>query len=251
MSALTSDEMPLKIWLAIWRFYRRYHRYEVEGLEKLDMGRSGLIVGYHGRPLSLDTCMLGVAVYEQRGYLPHGIIHGAFDHNPTLKWLIDGLQFVTGDGPALHQAIARHEHIITAPGGTREGCRSFRHRYEVHWGRRRGYLRLALKYDLPIIPVACDGADDTYIGLNDGHAWGKRLKVPYRLPAWLGLGPLGLWPLSPPFPVKLRQRIGDPIDLQADGPVDPRDAEALDALHERVTSAVQGIMDDLRSPANR
>ncbi len=242
-TAAQGEVLPLKLWLNAWRFWRRYHRYEVQGLENLQTGRAGLIVGYHGRPLALDMCILGVEVYERMGYLPHGIIHGYFEQNPALKWLIDGLQFVTGDSQALRDVIARGEHIVTVPGGTREGCRSFRHRYEVDWGKRTGYIRLALKYDLPIIPVACSGVDDTYIGLNDGYAWGKRLNVPYRLPAWVGLGPLGLWPFSPPFPVKMRQVIGEPIDLTADGPVDPTDRAALLALHQKVTGKVQALLE--------
>jgi len=108
-------------------------------------------------------------------------------------------------------------------------------------------VRLALKYDMPIIPVGATGVDDTYIGLNDGYAWGKRLRVPARLPFWLGVGPLGLWPLSPPFPVKIRQRIGAPIDLQDGGPIDPTDREALLDCQRRVKSAVQDLIDGLRA----
>jgi 1-acyl-sn-glycerol-3-phosphate acyltransferase len=129
------------------------------------------------------------------------------------------------------------------PGGTREGCRSSLHRYEVAWGDRTGYLRLALRYGLPVVPVAASGVDDTYLALNDGYALGKRLRVPARLPLWLGIGPLGLWPLSPPFPVKIVQHIGEPIDLAREGPVDPGDREALLALHRKVARAVQDLLD--------
>jgi hypothetical protein len=183
-----------------------------------------------------------VTLYEQLGYMPHGVIHGAFERQPTLKWLIDGLGFVTGDGEGMAAAVARGELILVQPGGTREGCRSFRHRYQVDWGERVGYLRLALRYGLPIVPVAASGVDDGYIGLNDGYTLGKRLGVPHQLPVWLGLGPTGLWPFSPPFPVKVRQVVGEPIDLTAGGPVDPGDRPALLALHRKVAAAVQALL---------
>ncbi len=240
------ENVPLAVWLNTWRFWRGYHRYEVEGFEHLESGRASLIVGYHGRPLAVDMCILGVEAYERLGYLPHGIIHGYFGLNPALKWFIDGLGFVTGDDGSLQAAVDRGEHIVTVPGGVREGCRSWRERYRVNWGRRVGYLRLALKYDLPIVPVACVGADDTYIGLNDGYTWANRLKIPYRLPAWIGVGPLGLWPLSPPFPARFRQIIGAPIDLKTFGPVDLNDREALLPMHERVTSTIQSMLDENR-----
>jgi hypothetical protein len=159
-----------------------------------------------------------------------------------MKWVVDGLGFVTGDGEDLARVVARGEHVFVTPGGIKEGCRSFRHRYEVDWGNRMGYVRLALKHRLPIVPVAAAGVDDTYLGLNDGHALGKRLGAPARLPVWLGLGPLGLWPISPPFPAKFRQLIGAPIDLEAEGPVDPRDTTAIEALHRRVQREVGALL---------
>ncbi len=234
---------PRDVWLAYWRLMRRWHRYEVSGLENLD-GGPALIVGYHGRPIAHDLCMLTVEVFERHGYLPHGIIHGAFGHRPRLKAFIDDLGFVTGDGPELSAAVERGEHVLVAPGGTREGCRSARHRYRVAFGRRTGYVKLAARLRIPIVPVAADGVDDTFIGLNDGHWLGERVKMPLGLPVWFGAGPLGLWPLSPPVPVRIRQRIGQPIP-----PPETNDPDAVVHTHQRVMQAVQDLLDTSRGAA--
>jgi 1-acyl-sn-glycerol-3-phosphate acyltransferase len=241
-----SLNVPLAAWLAGFRLMRRYHRYEVEGLEHLDRRDACLLVAYHGRPIAFDLCMLTVTLHERLGYMPHGVVHGAVESNPLMQWVSDGLGFVTGDGDAVAAAVARGEHILVQPGGTREGCRSFRHRYRVDWGERTGYLRLAIRHRLPIVPVAAAGIDDGYIGFNDGYALGKRLGVPYRLPLWFGAGLTGLFPLSPPFPVKIRQVIGEPIDPFARGrvdPDDPGDRNRLLALHHDVAGAVQALLD--------
>jgi hypothetical protein len=235
--------LPREAWLTAFRALRRYHRYEVLGMEHLERPGAVLIVSYHGRPLALDNCMLTVSVYERLGYLPHGVIHGYFGENPALRWLIDGLGFVTGDGEEIAQAVAQGEHILVQPGGTREGCRSVRHRYEVDWGERIGYLRLALKYRLPIVPVAGAGVDDGYIGLNDGYVWGQRLGLPHRLPLWLGVGIGGLWPLALPLPVKMTQIIGEPIDLHLRERIDREDRQALLTVHRVVIHAVQALLD--------
>jgi len=204
-------------------------------------GRSALICGYHGRPLAHDLCMLTTVVEERLGYLPHGVIHAAFEKSQLGRRFIDGLGFVTGDGPSMTAAIARGEHILVAPGGTAEGCRPFWDHTRVSWGRRTGYLKLAIRHNLPIIPVACAGTDWTYIGLNDGYRLGKRVGMPARLPLWGGLGPLGLWPFSPPFPVRLTQRVGAPIRLPSG--VDPESRAELLALHGQVTTAVQSLLE--------
>ena len=240
------DDLPKRFWRLQFQLLRRWHRYEVVGMEHLPRDRSALLVGYHGRPLALDLCMLTVAIDDALGYLPHGVIHGYFGENRVLRWLIDGLGFVTGDGDAIEQAVARGEHILVQPGGTREGCRSVRHRYQVDWGNRTGYLRLAIKHRLPIIPIAGDGVDDGYIGLNDGYALGQRLGMPGRLPLWFGVGLGGLWPLAPPLPVKMTQHIGAPLVAHLAPSVDPSDRAALLTLHEEVKAAVQRLLDEAR-----
>jgi 1-acyl-sn-glycerol-3-phosphate acyltransferase len=238
--------IPLATWLAAFRVLRAWHRYEVQGLETLLQPGAKLIVAYHGRPVALDQCMLTVSLHERLGYLPHGIIHGYFGQNRLLRRWIDGLGFVTGDGPELAEAVARGEHVLVQPGGTREGCRSFRHRYQVDWGERLGYLRLAIRHGLPIVPVAGNGVDDAYVGLNDGYALGRRLGVPAGIPVWMGLGATGVWPLALPFPVKITQLVGAPIQRHLRGGIDPSDRAALVALHQEVRGSVQALMDGAR-----
>lgn len=234
------------LWLGWWSAMRRYHRFEVRNLEAVERGGAALIVGYHGRPVARDLCMLQTLIYERTGALPYAVMHATYETTPVLRWLIEGGGFVTGDGSQMENLVKGGTKIMVTPGGTREGCRSFRHRYRVDWGGRLGYLRLALKYKLPILPTASSGVDDTYIGLNDGYAWGKRLRIPGRMPAWIGVGPLGLWPLSPPYPVKITLHVGAPIDF-SDDKVDPNDRQALLALHARVTGAVQSLLDEARA----
>lgn len=226
-------------WLGYWNVMRRYHRYGVEGLEHLLDHRPALVVGYHGRPIAHDLCMLQALVTERTGRVPRAFIHESAARIPVARDIVEGMEFVTGLGAALDEAVARGDHIIVTPGGTREGCRSIRHRYRVDWGRRRGYVRLAMKHGLPIVPAAGRGVDDTYLGLNDGYKLGKRLGVPGKMPVWFGVGPTGLWPASPPWPVRITTALGTPI--VPDG--DPNDERDVERLHERVTNAVQALLE--------
>jgi 1-acyl-sn-glycerol-3-phosphate acyltransferase len=239
---LTGPVAARAAWLAYWKAMRSYHRFEVTGLANLERPGAALIVGYHGRPFAHDLCMFQSFMADRTGAMPHAVIHEAFARIPVLRWLVESGAFVTGDGEEMRAILARGERVIVTPGGTREGLRSFRDRYRVNWGGRLGYVRLALKYGLSIIPTASAGVDDAYLGLNDGHAWGRRL--PGGFPLWLGVGPLGLWPLSPPFPVKITLHVGEPIAL---GKVEPDDRAGLLALHARVTGAVQALLDGARA----
>jgi 1-acyl-sn-glycerol-3-phosphate acyltransferase len=242
-SPLLPPGVPRWVWLKAWGALRAYHRFEVRGVERLDGIGPAMLVGYHGRPIAHDLCMLSVTLHERYGYVPHGVVHAAVERSRLMRWVSDDLGFVTGDGVAVDEAVRRGELLVVQPGGTREGCRSFRHRYRVDWGERTGYLRLALRHRLPIVPVAASGVDDAYFGLNDGYALGKRLRMPARLPVWAGVGIAGLWPLSPPFPVKIVQHVGEPIDLSGEAEAALADRDVLLSLHRRVAAAVQSLLD--------
>ena len=240
--------LQLAIWLPYWRLRMRYHRYTVEGLEHLDGPQAKLIAGYHGRGVALDMCMLNIAIYDRLHYMPHSLMHRVSALVPWWHWLLDGLEFFVGDGPALAAAVRRGEHLIVTPGGALEACRRWDDSYRVHWGEHVGYVRLAVKYGLPIVPVGAAGADSTYIGLNDGPAFGRRFGIPknYAYLAWLGLGPLGLYPWSPPFPARFHQIVGAPIDPHDDGVTSPGDRDGLLRVHRRVAASVQVLIDRAR-----
>ena len=246
MNLPAAHGLPLAIWLNYWRLRMRYHRYEVHGLDHLAGPRAALVVGYHGRPTAYDMCMLSVEMHQRHGYLPHGIFHSTFRKIPGWRWLIDGMGGIYGDDERLRAVVERGEHIVTVPGGTREAYRSFRQRYRVDWGERVGYLRFAIKYGLPIIPVGASGVDDVHLGLNDGYRLGKRVGMPGGIPLWLGVGLVGVFPLTVSFPVKIRQMVGAPMTATADGNLDPSDRDALLEVHRGVVAAVQGLVDRAR-----
>jgi len=246
------ERLAQRGWIDYWRMFQRYHRYSIEGLEHLEDDRALLIAGYHGRPLALDMCMFTVAFYDHFGYLPHGVVHRGLKSFPPFKAFTDALGFVIDDGPEIALAVERGEHIVVTPGGGQEGCRSFRHRYKVAWQGRLGYVRLAAKYALPIVPVAGAGADDTYFGLNNAEALGRRLGVPrhWAFALWLGVGPLGLYPFSPPFPVRIHQFVGEPIDPWDGKPQPTASPATIEKVHERVVAAVQALLDRGRAWKN-
>jgi 1-acyl-sn-glycerol-3-phosphate acyltransferase len=179
--------------------------------------------------------------------LPLALVHHGFLKNVYLRWLTQGLGWATGKGPELDEAIDRGRHVILAPGGDREGLRPGWIRYEVDWGDHLGYLRLAVSRGCPIVPVAASGVDDAYFGLFDGHRLARRLGNRGSIPLWLGLGPLGPWPFSPPFPVRIHQVIGEPIGPEVWGDIDLGDQAALEALHAHI----QGRVAELSQRARR
>jgi 1-acyl-sn-glycerol-3-phosphate acyltransferase len=238
----------IRLPLASFRFWTQYFRFETEGFDVLASTEPALIVGYHGGPWTFDLWMLAVRMHDELGYFPGACWHPIWWRFPVLRETVAELGGLPGAPTDLDVAAmkARGEHLVLAPGGTREGLRPFWKGYRVDFGGRRGYLRLAYAHDLPIIPVVASGLDETFLGLNDAYALSKRLFGQEEVPTWLALGLGGLWPLALPFPVKIRQRIGAPVRLGS-LPASSEDRDdALEEAHTRVTTEMQSMLDALR-----
>jgi 1-acyl-sn-glycerol-3-phosphate acyltransferase len=240
----------LRFWLRAGETLAAWHRYGVVGIEKLDVPGPKLLIAYHGRGLATDMIVLSSLLYQRHGRLPHSFLHGAFAAHPRLAAFNVALGFVTADGPDVAAAAQRGEDFILLPGGTREANRTWKVRYKVDWGKRAGFLRMALTHGLTLVPIAAAGVDSTYIGLTDGYEVSKRLNLPERVPGWLAVGPLGLFPPSPPFPVRVLQVIGDPIDPLSFG-VAPDDRDGLSAASMDIQRRIQALLDHARDLKRR
>lgn len=241
------SEAALRVWLATMGAWKRYFRYTVEGLEHLASHDAQIVVGYHGRPLAYDLFMLGAEVYRQQGYLPLAIVHRDFMRVPGTRWLVEGLEWSVGRGPELELAIEQGRHVILAPGGTREGARPAWVRDQVDWGDHLGYLRLAVSRGLEIVPVGAAGVDDTYFGVLDGAAIARRWPRVPSANLYLGFGPLGPWPWSPPFPARIDQIVGAPITASDYAGLGPGDDAGLRRLHLDIQGRVQALIEQARA----
>ncbi len=236
------SDRVLDAYASLCGLHARWFRYRVEGFAHLPE-RSSLICGYHGRP-AYDMFMLMALIRRRRGRHVYGITHRAVIANPLTASLFRAFGLYAGDDAETAEIVRRGDHVAVLPGGTRECFRSSRVLYEVDWGRRRGYLRFALRHGLPIVPVASSGVDEFFRIYGDGYRNGMRFFGTDLLPLCLPLGLGGLpFPLGAPRPVHVRQHVGEPIELDGD----PEDDDFLDAAHLRVTSAVQDLIEAARS----
>ncbi len=63
------DSLLLRGVLAGFRAMARYSRFEVQGIEHLLEGPSGMLIGYHGRPFTLDYYYLCAHMHARYGWL--------------------------------------------------------------------------------------------------------------------------------------------------------------------------------------
>src|SRR5438270_897121 len=116
---------------------------------------------------------------------------------------------------------------------------------------RTGFVKLAIRSGVPIVPVSTVGGPDSMPVL----ATGKRLAQALRLDkiARLKMFPIAIqmpWGISPallpevPLPTKIRTAFGNPIELDCD-PERAEDQSYLDSKYQEVTASIQRGMDAL------
>ena len=236
----------------MWLLASLYFRAEVRGLEKIPSTGPVLLVGNHsGGNVTPDTTVLTLAFatyfgVERRFY--------QLAHNLVLS--MPGLGFLRKYGTvaasprnaqlALEQGAA----LLVYPGGDYEVHRPSWETGKVDFGGRKGWIRLALEKDVPIVPVVSLGGQETALFLSRGEGLSKllrldkmfRLKVlpiSLSLPWIVNVGDMmGHLPL----PAKIRIRVLDPIQLREEFGKDPD----LDDVYDHVLGRMQAALDHMR-----
>lgn len=227
----------------------RYFKPDVRGLERIPAG-AGLYVGNHNACLlSPDTFVWGLEVLRQRGIedLPYGLGHEIAIALPGLRSLLVPLGAVRASHDNAARLFATGRKALVYPGSEYDAMRPYRDRNLVKFGSRRGYLRLALRHDVPIIPVVAAGAHETLLIIDDCQWLAKLLRADrwLRLKAWplalsvpwgLTLGPV---PPHLPLPTRIFVEILDPIRFDRRGDEAASDHDYVEGCHQRVVETMQ------------
>ncbi|MCZ7687664.1 MAG: hypothetical protein M5U28_56555 [Sandaracinaceae bacterium] len=139
------------------------------------------------------------------------------------------------------------------PGGDLDSMRPFRDRDRVVFGPRRGYVRLALRAGVPIVPVVAAGAHATSLVLTDGRALARalglqralRLEVcPVTVSVPWGLV-VGITPPYVPMPTRILVEVMEPIAFDRCGEEAAADRDYVERCHERVHGAMEATLERL------
>ena len=239
------SQLPL-MWLAA----TLYHRADVRGFERIPEDRPVLFVGNHSggnTPADSVVFMLAFNTYFGVDRPVYALAHALVTAFPIVgrfgkKWGI-----ITADPDIGKAALERGACVLVYPGGDIETHRPWTARNEIRFDGRKGFLRLAKEAGVPIVPVVSVGGQETFVPLTDGRRIAETLKlrelarlkilpVSLALPWGLNVGDfLGHWPL----PVKIKQEVLEPID------VEERFGDDLDAAYDYVTGRMQETLTEL------
>jgi len=233
---------------------RAYFRPVIRGLDRIPAGPA-LYVGNHNGAASWDSYTFFGEVYERLGidYVPYGLGHELTISLPVIHQMVVPLGAIRASHDNAHRVFSRGAKLLVYPGSDYDAFRAYRDRNRVIFGPRRGYIRLALRERVPIIPVVSAGAHEVIYILDDGQWLARALRLDklFRTKAWpIALSfPLGLTVFPPffhvPWPSKFYQEALPPMTFEPDGPAAADDADHVERCHQHVLSAMQQALDRL------
>jgi 1-acyl-sn-glycerol-3-phosphate acyltransferase len=247
-----------------WEFFERqkyfwnplmdyWFRMEVEGWESLP-APPALLIGIHsGAPFVWDAWTIGVQWWRHfgRDRPLHGTAHDALMAVPLVGAYFRRMGVLPAAGDSITSALAARRDVALWPGGERDSLRQWVKRDQAILAGRTGFIRLAIRCGVPIVPISTVGGPDAMPILATGQRIAKGLRLD-RV-ARLKMFPLALqvpWGLSPallpelPLPTKIRTAFQPPVELDRD-PDRAKDETYVEAKYEEVRAAIQQGMDAL------
>jgi 1-acyl-sn-glycerol-3-phosphate acyltransferase len=227
-----------------------YFRGEVRGIENIPEDGPVLLVGNHsGGTLIADTFVFTAKFYEHFG--PdrrfHQLAHDVAARMPGLgirKW---GTVVASHDNA--RKAFDLGAPVLVYPGGDHETFRPTWESDKIDFGGRKGFIRLAIEQNVPIVPVVAIGGQETAFFLGQGRGISRRLRLerltrikvfPVQLAPPLGVTLMDL-PLRVPLPAKITVEVLPPIDLEErfGGDAEPEE------IYDEVTGDMQDALSNL------
>ena len=236
--------------------YASWFRPEVRGFDRLPERGPFLVVGNHsGGQMPPDLPVLLTAWWRERGEDEpvYALFHSFFLGIPGVGPVMARAGAVEA-GPAAAEAVLRDGGIlIDFPGGDHEVFRPWWERNRIEFGGRLGFVRLALRTGVPVVPAVSVGGQETLVVLARGERLARHLRLDrlFRIKVMpLVAGPpFGLVPggiPTFPLPAKITVELGEPVDWAArHGPDAAQDDAVVQACYDELVSTMQATLDRL------
>ncbi len=256
------DPKTIQYWMPVWGwFYQHYFRVKTSGWEHISPDQTTLFVGSHnGGFSSPDMFMTFYAWFQQFGIERpvYGLMHeNVWKINPAMAHEAVKVGAIQAHPKMAIAALKQGASVLVYPGGAEDVFRPHWMRDQIYFAGRQGFIKLALRHEVPIVPIISVGAHDTLLVLADIYPIAQQLHE-WGLPWWLDIDPvvfpiyLGLpWGLAIgplphlPLPVPIHIRICPPIVFDRYGQEAATDRAYVQACYNRVRQEMQQSLDKL------
>ena len=231
--------------------YRHWFRVEWEGMENIPADGGALLVANHAGAIPSDAPAIMHGIETDLGRPVYGLAEHVFRQLPIVStWWARGGGVTANPHNAYRLLREQQQLALVFPEGTKGTSKPYTERYKLRRFGRGGFVEIAMRAGVPVIPIAVVGAEESMpIVVNIGGL-AKFLGVPYFpiTANMLAFGPLGLLAY---FPAKFRIRVLDPIHFDV-APDQPRYSRSKvmdhsEEIRERIQEALYDMLRKRRS----
>jgi len=225
--------------------YRYWFRVEWDGLEKIPQQGGALLIANHAGAIPSDAPAIMHGIERELGRPVYGLADFFFRTLPVVGTLWSR----TGGVPAHPDNAFRLLHdqqqlALVFPEGTKATSKTYSDRYRLRRFGRGGFVEIAMRAGVPIIPIAVVGAEESMPIIFRVPGVARVLNLPY-FPVTansLLMGPLGYITY---FPVKFKFRVLDPVSFDVEPGLDRYSRSRVMDEAEGIRSTMQDALHDM------
>jgi 1-acyl-sn-glycerol-3-phosphate acyltransferase len=226
-------------------YYRYWFRVEQEGVEHVPSEGGALLVANHSGALPPDAPMIMQAVRNEHPSPRPLYMLGEhwFKGYPGVGMLTNKIGLVPAH-PANAQRLLGDEGrlALVFPEGAKGSGKLYWQRYRLRRFGRGGFVRTALRAQVPIVPIAVVGAEEAMPIFAHMRMLQKLSGLIY-FPVNHAFPHFGLAAAAMYLPAKFKIRFLEPISLDRYAPEDADDLELVQSLSETVRGRIQRELD--------
>jgi 1-acyl-sn-glycerol-3-phosphate acyltransferase len=231
--------------------YSKWFRAEWEGLEKVPTDGGALLVANHAGAIPSDAPVIMHGIEKELERPCYGLADYFFRTVPVVGTLWARSGGVSARPANAYRLLKEQRQLaLVFPEGTKGPSKSFTDRYQLRRFGRGGFIEIAMRAGVPVIPIAVVGSEEAMPVVLRLPALARALGIPYFpiTANLLVLGPLGI---VAPFPAKFKLRVLDPVRF--DVPTDQerysksRIMEESERIRSQLQEAVYDMLRDRRS----
>ena len=192
--------------------YRNWFRAQWEGLEKIPREGGALLVANHAAAIPSDAPVIMHGIEEELGRPVYGLADYIFKAMPVVGTLWSRVGGVPAHPENAYRLLREQgELVLVFPEGSKGPGKTYAERYRLSRFGRGGFVEIAMRAGVPVVPIAVVGAEESMPILLKSNALAKLMNIPYFpiTANMLLFGPLLGTLLY--LPAKFKLRVLDPV----------------------------------------
>jgi 1-acyl-sn-glycerol-3-phosphate acyltransferase len=234
--------------------YDRWHRVEWEGLDRIPTTGGALLVANHAGAIPSDAPAIMHGIERDLDRPVYGLADELFKQLPVVGTVWSRVGGVLAHPDNAYRLLREQQQLaLVFPEGTKGTGKTYGERYQLRRFGRGGFVQIAMRAGVPIIPIAVVGSEEAMPIVWKSPQLARWFGLPYlpvtaNMFAFAPLGPAGAL-LA--FPAKIKIRVLEPVhfDVEPDQPRYSRSRimEESEQIRQRIQEALYDMLRKRRS----